>query len=1081
MCRPSARGRPVVTLAAPLVGRRRELAALDGLLAGVADGGPVRPVVIRGPAGIGKSRLAEEVVAAATRLGFTLGQGRCWPHGGAPPLWPWHDVLETITGASAAALLDERLGGPAVDPERFARFRAVAEAVASASADGPVLVVLDDMHAADAGAVLLARFLARSPRLRRLAVVVTHREPIPPGEWVTNALRGLESDASVIDLHGLSQADVSEMASGLGRPLDDAEAAAVRRATGGNPLLVEQLIAADAVSPLGEDSAPVRRTILGRLQNVSAETRNLLDAAAVLGPQASIDELAAVCDAPVPAVLAARAEAAATGLTDPDDPAIRFQHDAFREAVLAELDVDRMVTLNARAASLLAVSRSVRTPAGEALRPEAEALVRWANHAMASASSAPEAATVAIEACRRAAEGMMHGFAYEAAAELLQSAVALADAQPPGEGESGVNRAELYVELARATIATGALAEARPWFLRAAEMAERQGDARLTAEAALGLGGIWVYEHRLLDEQERYLALLGRALDALGDAHPDLAARLHVRLNAERVYFGTASVAEVEEAVAEVRATGDLRGLAEALSLEHHVKLGPAYSGERLELAAELVRTASAAGDGVLTLMGLVWRTVDLYLSGRPEADRSLAELRQRAEALGVEAVQLVVGNIDVMRLLRAGQLDEAEQAAGDVLQIGDRIGDADAVAWYGGQLLARRWFEGRAASLLPLAQELSQSPTLAVPNHVFSAAWAALSAEAGRHDEARMTLDRIRDDRGFAGIAQSSALLVTLFGVIEATAAIGDGSMAAEAYEALSPYADMPIMGSIAVVCFGSVERSLGVAARVSGRRDLAIEHFERAVTANRRLANRPMYAIAQADLAGELIDRDLPGDRQRAATLLAGAIEIGEALGLEARVSGWRERHDGLSGPSTPDVGRLVQMGDHWELEACGERAVVPNTLGVQYVARLLGQPGRPVTVGELTGRSAGETRQDVIDDAARDAYRRHITELRAGIDEADADADLERAAGLRIELDALMDELRRVLRPGGRSRAFAGSDERARTSVQKAIRRTLDRLAVDAPHAAEGLRRTIRTGTDCVFEPDDEVTIPSVWVVS
>jgi hypothetical protein len=632
-------------------------------------------------------------------------------------------------------------------------------------------------------------------------------------------------------------------------------------------------------------------------------------------------------------------------------------------------------------------------------------------------------------------------------------------------------------------MATGALADARPWFVRAAETAERHGDARLMAEAALGLGGIWVLEHRLEDDLQRYHDLLERALAALGDRQPDLSARLRVRLTAERAYLGIESVADVERAVADGRRIADRRGLAEVLSIEHHVKLGPGYEGERLELAAELVRTASAAGDGVLTLMGLMWRTVDLYLSGRSEADRSFAELRQRADALGVASVRLVVQNIEVMQLLRAGRFDDAERAAEACLHEGERIGDVDAVAWYGGQIMARRWFEGSAASLLPLARELASSPMLPMTNHVFTAAWAAVAAEAGHLDDARTALERLRSGGGLAGIMQSSTLLVTLFGVVEAAARVGDADMAAEAYAVLRPYADLPVMGSLAVVCFGSVERSLGIAARTTGGLQPAIDHLERAVTANRRLGNRPMYVISQADLADALFERDITGDRDRAAALLAGAVEAADLLGLEARAAAWRGRLVELSptggGDTRTDVGRLARVGDHWEIAASGERAVVPNTLGVQYVARLLGQPGRPMTVGELSGRTAGESRHDVLDGAAKDAYRRHITELRAGIDEADADADLARAAMLRIEFDAVIDELRRTLRPGGRSRAFAGADERARTSVQKAIRRTLDRLAADAPQLAGGLRRAIRTGTDCVFEPVDGV--PSRWVVS
>lgn len=1049
----------------PLIGRRRELALIDQILGGAASGTSGTLVVIRGEAGIGKSRLAEEMAANAEASGFTVARGRCWPLGGAPPLWPWHEVLDTLAGSEAAGLLEERGGGPDIDPERFARFRAVADLLTACSEPAPVLIVLDDMHAADAGAVLLVRFLARLPRLRRVVLVVTHREPLPDGEAVTSALEDLERDGAVLRLAGLSEAEVRELATHHGRPLEANELAAVQYATRGNPLLVEDLVATATSGAIDTSSAAIRRTISTRLLDVPPATRGMLSAAAVLGAQSSIDELAAVCEVPATSIDAARREAIRTGMIDPSATSIIFVHDMFREAVLGELDRAEVMAWHLRAAAVLSPGD------GSA---DVERLVRWAHHALAASASGPSAATTAIDACRRAARAMMGGFAYEAATELLRSAVDLARRTQPTTIDPA-----LLLELARATLASGSLAAARPAFRLAAEAAERDGDAQLLAEAALGLGGTWVLEHRQL-EQEDYHALLARAQAALGDTRPDLAARLRVRLAAERTYLG-GTVAEVERATADVRATNDNRGLPEALSLEHNVKLGPAYADERLAIAEEVIRTASASGDGVLTLMGLMWRTVDLLLLGRPEAERSLVELRQRTDALGVESVRLVVKNIEVMQLLRAGRFDDAERAAEACLEAGTRIGDADATAWYGGQILARRWFEGRGAELLPLAAEMAQSPTLAMTNQVFTAAWAALAAEAGEPETAQLALERLRAGGGLAAIAQSSALLLTVFCAVEAAAAVGDAETAAEAYTILEPYAALPMVGSLGVVCFGSVERTLGIAARTTGEPDRAIAHLDRAVDGNRRLGNRPMHAITRANLAEALLERDGPGDRDRADALLRDAIDGADALAMDRRAATWQTRRDQLVRVPVPSdhVGRLRRLGDQWEVTAGSERTVVPDSLGMQYLARLLGTPGRSVSVGELTGRDESESHHPVLDERAKDAYRRRLSELRADIDEADADADLEKAARLRLELDALTDELTRMLRPGGRSRAFAGGQERARTAVQKAIRRAIDRIGVEAPDLADGLRRAIRTGTHCSFDP--AAGVPSRWVIA
>src|SRR6185295_19829712 len=99
--------------------------------------------------------------------------------------------------------------------------------------------------------------------------------------------------------------------------------------------------------------------------------------------------------------------------------------------------------------------------------------------------------------------------------------------------------------------------------------AETERDPVSLARAALGLGGVWLGEHRRADDAERMLALQRRALEALPAEENVLRARLAVRLAAEEVYRG-GDVVAVLEAVAGARRTGDAHALAEALSLAHH-------------------------------------------------------------------------------------------------------------------------------------------------------------------------------------------------------------------------------------------------------------------------------------------------------------------------------------------------------------------------------------------------------------------------------------------------------------------------------------------------------------------------------
>src|SRR5580765_6260070 len=147
----------------PLLGRMQELRAIEGSMNAV-EAGIGGLVAFRGEGGIGKTRLAEEVRSRAAARNWSTAWGSGWPDGGAPPMWPWQEILQQLERADAAQLLDDEGDGARLEPERFTRFRAVTAALAEAAARQPVLVVLDDAHTTDPGALLLARFAVRSLR-----------------------------------------------------------------------------------------------------------------------------------------------------------------------------------------------------------------------------------------------------------------------------------------------------------------------------------------------------------------------------------------------------------------------------------------------------------------------------------------------------------------------------------------------------------------------------------------------------------------------------------------------------------------------------------------------------------------------------------------------------------------------------------------------------------------------------------------------------------------------------------------------------------------------------------------------------
>jgi hypothetical protein len=118
-------------------------------------------------------------------------------------------------------------------------------------------------------------------------------------------------------------------------------------------------------------------------------------------------------------------------------------------------------------------------------------------------------------------------------------------------------------------------------------------------------------------------------------------------------------------------------------------------------------------------------------------------------------------------------------------------------------------------------------------------------------------------------------------------------------------------------------------------------------------------------------------------------------------------------------------------------------------------------------------------VLDEQALRAYRTRMAQLRHQLDDAEENLDHKRADRLQDELDQLVEHVEAEIALGNRSRTFADPRERARTAVQKAVRRAIARIAAGAPNLGDALARSVRTGLSCRFDPVDD--LPSHWDVT
>jgi tetratricopeptide (TPR) repeat protein len=188
------------------------------------------------------------------------------------------------------------------------------------------------------------------------------------------------------------------------------------------------------------------------------------------------------------------------------------------------------------------------------------------------------------------------------------------------------------------------------------------------------------------------------------------------------------------------------------------------------------------------------------------------------------------------------------------------------------------------------------------------------------------------------------------------------------------------------------------------------------------------------------------------------------------------------------TDGVNRLVCEGDYWAITFAGATVRVRDRKGIRYLARLVAQPGRELHVLDLVALEREETlgaapaeahsvaaeggAGPMLDDQARDAYKRRLEEIDADLEEARAFGDFGRIAQAEAERLFLLRELSRAFGLGGRSRKVGATSERARVAVTRAVRSAIVRVSEHHGALGEHLDRAVKTGTCCSYRVESAV---------
>lgn len=890
---------PLDRLAAGVhVGREREIDELCAA-ADVALAGHGQLVLISGEPGIGKTRSVEELTTYAHLRDALVLWGRCYEGEGAPPYWPWIQVIRAYSvdhhpdalaetmgpgAADIAQIVSEvrrRLPGleppPSVGEEqaRFRLFDTIATFLLNASRREPLVVVLDDLHCADRGSLALLEFLAPQLGPARLLVVGTYRDTELHAHrslmQTLGELARVQPPRRMV-LRGLTRAAVARyMAMTAGVEPDDALVEAIHTKSEGNPFFVAEMVrllsteerlggAADEISIPQEVSELIAR----RLAPLSADCREALSIAGVVGRDFDLRVLQAVADVDAERQLEALDEAREARVIAVTGPGrYRFAHVLISDALVDGLSASRRMRLHTRVGEALERAYAGRLE---------HRLGELAHHFLEAAPAGD--AERGIRYAVAAAEHAGGRLAYEESAQMYARALDALELGPV----NGARRCDLLLGLGEAHHRGGAHGRANAAFRQAAALARELRSSERLARAALGYGGprgsFGVVDQELV-------TLLEEALVTLGPNEDATRARLLARLAMELYFAGAPErrATLIDEAVAIARRVGDPSTIAYALNARYAALWGPENAAERLEIAEEVLELARRANDYRLAREGRGRRIVALLELG----DVAAAHAEIDAHARAAEELRQPYGRWQAAvwhaaEALLAGQFTAGESLARDALELGRRVRMTDAESCFAVQSFIAAMELGRLEELQHTVEELSRREPEPMR---WITGLAYLYAELGRRDDAAAAFEPVAT-RGFATIARDNQWLTRIATLADTCAFVGDAPHAQELYDLLLPYAGHNVLMVEGWACFGSAARPLAALAATIGRWNDAEAHFQAAIDFNARLGARSWRARTELAYAQMLLTRRCKDDPERAHNLLQSALATARNLGM-------------------------------------------------------------------------------------------------------------------------------------------------------------------------------------------------------
>ncbi|MBW8797603.1 MAG: AAA family ATPase [Streptomyces sp.] len=778
----------------PLIGRDRESARLAEILQRARNGSG-QALLVAGDAGVGKTRLLDEVAATAAADGVTVVVGHCVDLGDVGlPYLPFTEVLgvlagdERFSGVLAAHPVVERLLGAAPDSSgdagaRLRLFEGVAGLFAELAAAAPLLLILEDLHWADQSSRDLLRFLlSRGVLPPRLAVLASYRaddlhrrHPLRPLLAELVRLPGVDR----LEVRPLADGEVARLVRALEqRPLAEATVRDIVERAEGNAFYTEELVAA-----AGTDGMPtgLADLLLIRVEQLSETAQQVLRTAAVAGRRVGHDLLREAVGLPEEELEAALREAVGRQLlVAGDGDTYAFRHALAREAVYGDLLPGQRARLHGTYAGLLAARGGGAATAAERA------------HHYRESHDLPEALAASVEAAGHArrmgapAEELRH---LEAALDLWPAVPC--EARPSGEGLDPVS---LTLRASAAAAHSGDAHRAVSLTRAALAGAGQDADPELAARVRYTLAGNLM----TVDNLAAAFAYSSEALAMIPAEPPSRtwvwAAATHV-MAARQVGDDATALRVARQALEAAERIGATAARADLLISLARLEGGGRRTQEGRERLRQARELAREAGDTPVEMRALFSLAIGCYESGElRECLPWLTEGLDRARRSGLlsSPYALEMRYLRLLVLHTLGQWDECVRVAGaegpapafttgPVLYVALARGEPDVVARAGALLGEPFDWMGRLVGGIVLtdAAAVRGEPEEAVRRA--REAVAALTDESGRAPDVTVRLaalalaavaDRSVSSRGDGSADGWSGVAGELVGLARATAA---------------------------------------------------------------------------------------------------------------------------------------------------------------------------------------------------------------------------------------------------------------------------------------------------------------------